>query len=272
MNNLFSVKDKVVVITGGTGVLGSEMARSLASQGAKVAVLGRNEKKKDQVVAEITSAGGKALGVICDVLSKESLVAAKNAILKEYGTIDVLISGAGGNSKNATTSPELSLFDLPEGDLNWVMELNFLGTLLPIQVFSEIFVEKKEGVILNVSSMASMRPLTNVLGYASAKAAINNLTQWLAVHFNKHYSKDIRVNAIAPGFFLTEQNRFLLTEENTGELTARGQTIIDHTPMNRFGEPADLNGTVTWLISPASKFVTGTVIPVDGGFSAFSGV
>ena len=272
MQDMFNVRDKVVVITGGTGVLGSEMARGLAAYGAKLAILGRNPAKRDKVVAEIEAAGGEAIGVICDVLDKDSLIEARQSIVEHYGTIDILINGAGGNSKNATTSPELSFFDLPEDDLNWVMQLNFLGTLLPIQVFGEVMAEKEKGVILNVSSMASMRPLTNVVGYAAAKAAINNFTQWLAVHFNKHYAKDIRVNAIAPGFFLTEQNRFLLTDEQTGALTPRGNTILEHTPMGRFGEPADLVGTVLWLVSDASKFVTGTVVAVDGGFAAFSGV
>lgn len=272
MHDIFNVRDKVVVITGGTGVLGSEMARSIARCGAKVVVLGRDPKKRDDVIGEIKAAQGEATGILCDVLDKNALVKARSKIVERYGTIDVLINGAGGNRKDATTSSDLSFFDLPEEALKWVMDLNFFGTLLPIQVFGDIFVQEKQGVILNVSSMASIQPLTNVVGYSGAKAAINNFTQWLAVHFNLHYSPQIRVNAIAPGFFLTEQNRFLLTEEKTGDLTARGRTILGHTPMNRFGEPEDLIGTVMWLISDASKFVTGTVIPVDGGFSAFAGV
>ncbi len=272
MQDIYNIRDKVVVITGGTGVLGSAMARSIARQGAKVVVLGRDAEKRDSVIGEIKAEQGEAIGLLCDVLDRDALLQAREEIIEHYGTIDVLINGAGGNRKNATTSPELSFFDLPEEALKWVMDLNFLGTLLPTQVFGEVFVQQKRGVVLNVSSMASIQPLTNVVGYSAAKAAINNFTQWLAVHFNLNYSPQIRVNAIAPGFFLTEQNRFLLTEEATGDLTARGRTIIEHTPMNRFGEPKDLIGTVIWLISDASEFVTGTVIPVDGGFAAFAGV
>lgn len=272
MQNLFNLESKVAVVTGGTGVLGNELSQGLAAAGAKVAVLGRNQERMDAVVGAIRQSGGDALGVICDVLDRDSLVQARQEILEQYGTIDILLNGAGGNRKSATTSPDLSFFDLPEADLDWVMRLNFMGTLLPSQIFGEVFAEKKAGVILNISSMASLQPLTNVVGYAAAKAAINNFTQWLAVHFNKHYSSNIRVNAMAPGFFLTEQNRFLLTQEGTGGLTARGKTILEHTPMGRFGEPSDLVGTVIWLVSDASKFVTGIVVPVDGGFSAFSGV
>ena len=272
MKNLFDLKNKVVVVTGGTGVLGSELSRGLAAAGAKVAVLGRNQERRDTVVAAIREEGGEAIGILCDVLDRESLIQARTEILRQFGTIDILVNGAGGNRKSATTSPDLSFFDLPEGDLDWVMRLNFMGTLLPSQIFGEIFAEKKAGVILNISSMASLQPLTNVVGYAAAKAAINNFTQWLAVHFNKNHSTNIRVNALAPGFFLTEQNRFLLTDEKSGDLTARGRTILEHTPMERFGEPSDLVGTVIWLVSDASEFVTGIVVPVDGGFSAFSGV
>lgn len=272
MQDSFNLQGKVAVVTGGTGVLGSELSRGLAKVGAKVVILGRNQERRDAVVADIRKAGGEGTGILCDVLDRANLLQARQEILDQYGTIDILINGAGGNSKSATTSPDLSFFDLPEGDLDWVMRLNFMGTLLPTQIFGEVFAEKEAGVMLNISSMASLQPLTNVVGYAAAKAAINNLTQWLAVHFNKHYSKSIRVNAIAPGFFLTEQNRFLLTEEKTGELTARGRTILEHTPMGRFGEPSDLVDTMIWLVSDASRFVNGIVVPVDGGFSAFSGV
>mgnify|MGYP000876381468 FL=1 len=272
MQEMFNLRDKIVVITGGTGVLGSELSRGLARAGAKVAVLGRDAAKRDGVVSGIRQEQGEAIGVLCDVLSRDDLIRAREEVVARYGTIDILVNGAGGNSKPATTSPDLSFFDLSEGDLDWVVRLNFMGTLLPTQIFGQVFAEKKAGVILNISSMASLQPLTNVVGYGAAKAAINNLTQWLAVHFNKHYSTNIRVNAMAPGFFLTQQNRLLLTEEKTGELTDRGQTILEHTPMGRFGEPSDLVGTAIWLVSDASRFVTGTVVPVDGGFSAFSGV
>lgn len=272
MQGLFDLSGKVVVITGGTGVLGSELSRGLAAAGAKVAVLGRDAEKRNRVVTAIQEGKGDAVGISCDVSDRDHLLNAREEVLAKYGTIDILVNGAGGNSPSATTSPSLSFFELPEGDLDWVMRLNFMGTLLPTQIFGEIFAEKKKGVILNISSMASLQPLTNVVGYGAAKAAVNNLTQWLAVHFNKHYSKNIRVNAMAPGFFLTEQNRFLVTDEKTGGFTDRGRTIIEHTPMDRFGEPSDLVGTAIWLVSDASRFVTGVVVPVDGGFSAFSGV
>ncbi|MEA3225706.1 MAG: SDR family oxidoreductase, partial [Planctomycetota bacterium] len=186
--------------------------------------------------------------------------------------IDVLINGAGGNKKEATTSPDMPFFDLPKDAVRFVFDLNFLGTLLPSQVFGKEMAENGAGIILNVSSMCAFSPLTKVAAYSAAKAAVSNFTQWLAVHICQNYSKDVRVNAIAPGFFLTEQNRFLLTDEKTGDLTDRGQTIVDHTPMGKFGQAEDLVGTVTWLLSDAAKFVTGIVVPIDGGFSAFSGV
>lgn len=272
MEHLFNIKDKVVVITGGTGVLGAAMAKGLARLGAKLVVIGRSVEKIDLLVEEVRRDQGTIVGIQADVLDKESLFRAKDAILKEYGTMDVLINGAGGNRKGATTSADLSFFDLPEAELDQVFKLNVLGSILPSQVFGEVMRNKNKGVILNVSSMAAIQPLTNVVGYGAAKAAINNLTQWLSVHMNLNYSPQIRVNAIAPGFFLTEQNRFLLTEEKDGSLTKRGQTILAHTPMGRYGEPNDLLGTIVWLISDASSFVTGIVVPVDGGFSAFSGV
>jgi NAD(P)-dependent dehydrogenase (short-subunit alcohol dehydrogenase family) len=270
MQGLFDLSGKVVAITGGAGILGSELSRGLAKAGAKIAVLDRNPA--DELVAEIKEARGDAVSIPFDALDRESLLQAREEILAKYGTIDILVNGVGGNSPSATTSPKLSFFDLPEQDLDNVVRLNFMGTLLPSQVFGEILAEKKEGVILNISSMAAIRPLTNVVGYGGAKAAVSNFTQWLAVHLNKHYSANIRVNAMAPGFFLTKQNRFLLTEEKTGDLTARGRTILEHTPMGRFGEPSDLVGTAIWLVSDASRFVTGIVVPVDGGFAAFSGV
>lgn len=270
MQGLFDLNGKIVVITGGTGVLGSELARGLARAGARVAIMGRSGA--DELVAEIKQEKGDAISIVCDALDREGLLRARKEILAQYGSIDILVNGVGGNSPSATTSANLSFFDLPEKDLDNVMRLNFMGALLPSQIFGEILAEKKEGVILNITSMAAIRPLTNVVGYGSAKAAVSNFTQWLAVHLNKHYSANIRVNAMAPGFFLTHQNRFLLTDERTGDLTARGRTILDHTPMGRFGEPSDLVGTAIWLVSDASKFVTGIVVPVDGGFSAFSGV
>ncbi len=215
---------------------------------------------------------GEAVVVYGDVLKPDTLEQARQVILDSFGGIDGLVNAAGGNKPEATTSPERSFFDLPEEALRFVVELNLLGTILPSQVFGKHMAEKGEGVILNVSSMNALRPLTRVLGYSAAKAGVTNFTQWLAVHLAQEYSPRIRVNAIAPGFFLTEQNRYLLLDRETGELTKRGQAIISHTPMARFGQPEDLFGAVFWLLSPASAFVTGIVVPVDGGFSAFSGV
>ena len=245
MSDLFDLKDKTIVITGGGGVLCSTMATELAKAGARVAVLDLLEAAAAKIAKKINA---------------------------EFGKIDILINGAGGNKKEATTSPDLSFFDLPSEALQFVFNLNFIGTLLPCQVFGKEMAESGGGIILNISSMCAFSPLTKIPGYSAAKAAVSNFTQWLAVHVCQNYSKDVRVNAIAPGFFLTEQNRFLLTDEKTGELTARGKTIIDHTPMGRFGQPEELIGTVMWLLSDAAKFVTGIVVPVDGGFSAFSGV
>ncbi len=272
MEELFDIKGKTIVITGAGGVLCGTMAKALAKAGAKIAVLDVVETAANKVGDEIKSSDGTALAVTCDVLDKKSLAAAHEKINAELGPIDALINGAGGNKKQATTSPELSFFDLPGDAVRFVFDLNFLGTLLPTQVFGRQMAERDAGVILNISSMNAFRPLTKIPAYSAAKAAISNFTQWLAVHVCQNYSKDIRVNAIAPGFFLTEQNRFLLTDEKTGELTARGKTIIEHTPMGRFGEAQELVGTVMWLLSDAAKFVTGVVVPVDGGFSAFSGV
>jgi len=272
MEELFDIKGKVIVITGGGGVLCGTMAKAFGDAGAKIAVLDLIETAAEKIADEIKSNGGRAVAVKCDVLDKKSLVGAHEKITSELGKIDILINGAGGNKKEATTSPDLSFFDLPSEAVRFVFELNFIGTLLPSQVFGREMAKNGGGIILNVSSMCAFSPLTKVPAYSAAKAAVSNFTQWLAVHVCQNYSKDIRVNAIAPGFFLTEQNRFLLTDEKTGELTARGSTIIDHTPMGRFGEPEELIGTVMWLISDGAKFVTGVVVPVDGGFSAFSGV
>jgi NAD(P)-dependent dehydrogenase (short-subunit alcohol dehydrogenase family) len=272
MNNLFDVKGKVIAITGGGGILCGEMARALGQAGAKIAVLDLVEAAATRVAEEIKAKGGTAIGVTCNVLDKPSIEQAHKKVLAQFGRVDVLINGAGGNKKEATTSPEQPFFDLPAEAVRFVFDLNFLGTLLPTQVFGKAMAERGSGVILNVSSMNAIRPLTKIPAYSAAKAAVSNFTQWLAVHMCQNYSKEIRVNAIAPGFFLTEQNRFLLTEEKTGNLTPRGKTVTEHTPMARFGQPNELIGTVIWLLSDASKFVTGITVPVDGGFSAFSGV
>ena len=207
----------------------------------------------------------------CNVLDRESIEAACRQVEEALGPIDILVNGAGGNKKEATTSDDLSFFDIPADALRFVIDLNLLGSVLPSQVFGRRMAERDEGVILNISSMNSFRPLTKIIGYSAAKAAINNFTQWLAVHMAQNYSKRVRVNAIAPGFFETAQNKFLLREDD-GNLTPRGRQIVDHTPMGRYGEPEDLIGTLLWLVSPASQFVSGIVVPVDGGFSAFSGV
>lgn len=272
LEQLFSLDGKVAVVTGGGGVLCSTLSRALADVGVKVAVLDIVPAAAEAVVAEIQAAGGEALAVTCDVLDKASVQAAADIVLTSFGKVDILINGAGGNRPQATTSLETSFFDLPADAVQWVFNLNFIGTLLPSQVFGKLMAEQGEGVILNISSMNAFRPLTRIPAYSGAKAAVSNFTQWLAVHMNQEYSPNIRVNALAPGFFLTEQNRFLLTDEGTGELTPRGQTIIDHTPMGHFGAPEDLISTTLWLLSDGASFVTGIIVPVDGGFSAFSGV
>jgi len=207
-----------------------------------------------------------------DVLDADSLRRAADTVLGRFGRIDGLVNAAGGNRPEATTGPDRSFFDLPPDALEWVLDLNLLGTILPCQIFGRRMAEQGEGVVLNISSMNAMRPLTRIPAYSAAKAAVSNFTQWLAAHMAQQYSPRIRVNAIAPGFFLTRQNRFLLTDEQTGDLTPRGRSILAHTPMGRFGEPEDLFGAVLWLLSPASAFVTGVVVPVDGGFAAYSGV
>lgn len=269
---LFGLQGKVVVITGGAGVLCSTIAQGLARLGARIAVLDLSFDGAQKVADQITAEGGEAIAVLCNVLDKPSIELAAKAVMDKFGRVDVLINGAGGNKKQATTGVDLSFFDIPADAVQWVFNLNIIGTYLPTQVFGKYIVEQGKGDILNISSMNSFRPLTRVSAYSAAKAGVSNFTQWLAVHMAHEYSPQIRVNAIAPGFFLTDQNRFLLTSEQTGELTARGQSIISHTPMKRFGDPVDLVGTVIWLLSPASGFVTGTIIPIDGGFSAFSGV
>lgn len=271
-NELFELRDKVAVITGGGGVLCGAIAAALSEMGVKVAILDVNEKAARDAAQRIEKEHGEAIGLKADVLSRDSLEDGLKSVLSRFKRIDFLINGAGGNKKEATTTDELKFFDLPPDAIRWVFDLNFLGTFLPCQVFGREMVRQKTGVILNISSMNAFRPLTRIPAYSAAKAAVSNFTQWLSVHMAQNYSKQIRVNAIAPGFFLTEQNRFLLMDEKTKKLTARGETIIAHTPMGRFGEAEDLIGTVIWLLSDASIFVHGIVVPVDGGFSAYSGV
>ncbi|MGC8779949.1 MAG: SDR family oxidoreductase [Anaerolineae bacterium] len=272
----YNLAGHTVAITGGAGILGGEMACALVGCGANVAILDRDPALADRLIKRIQMIDkpgiGKVVVVYADVLKRETLVKAEEVIRGELGAVDILINAAGGNKPAATTGADLSFFDVPEDALRFVFDLNLLGTVMPCQVFGRGMAERGEGVILNISSMAAMRPLTRVVAYSAAKAGVSNFTQWLAVYMAQEYSPRIRVNALAPGFFLTEQNRYLLTDKETGELTPRGKAIIAHTPMGRFGAPEDLIGAVLWLVSPASSFVTGAVIPIDGGFSAFSGV
>lgn len=271
LDNLFGIKGKVAVVTGGTGVLGSEMCRALSQAGAKVVILGRRKDAADALASEIRKSGGEALGVSADVLHSQQLVAAREEILKQFGSLDILVNGAGGNMPGATIPPDKSFMDLAMDDFRKVVDLNLSGSVLPSQVFGEAMIKTKKGVIINISSMSAFRPLTRIIGYSAAKASINNFTQWLAVEMAKKFGEGIRVNAIAPGFFLTEQNRNLLTQAD-GSLTDRGKSIVNSTPFGRFGEPGELSGALIWLCSDASKFVSGIVVPVDGAFSAFAGV
>jgi len=263
---------QTVAITGGTGVLGGEMACALACLGANVAMLDRNVAHAAALMERMGPHASRATVIETDVLDRASLERALDLLVQRFGRVDALINAAGGNHPKATTGASASFFDLPPDALRWVFDLNLIGTILPSQVFGRAMAADGAGTILNVSSMNAFRPLTRIAAYSAAKAGVSNFTQWLAVHMAREYSPRIRVNAIAPGFFLTDQNRFLLTDETTGELTDRGRTIIGHTPMGRFGQPEDLLGAVLWLLSPASAFVTGIIVPIDGGFSAFSGV
>jgi NAD(P)-dependent dehydrogenase (short-subunit alcohol dehydrogenase family) len=272
LTELYDLSGKTAVVTGGAGVLGGEMAAALTGCGANVAILDRVTSLNDRLKRSLNEGAGCYRLFEGDVLDPARLAGSVEAVEEALGPVDILINAAGGNHPKATTGPDAAFFDLPQKALQFVFDLNIVGTILPCQAFGRGMAARGAGVILNVSSMNAFTPLTRIPAYSAAKAGVSNFTQWLAVHMAQEYSPAIRVNAIAPGFFLTEQNRFLLTDEASGALTARGQTIIDHTPMGRFGNPEDLLGTVLWLLSPASSFVTGTVIPVDGGFSAFSGV
>jgi NAD(P)-dependent dehydrogenase (short-subunit alcohol dehydrogenase family) len=269
---LFDLHGRTALVTGGSGVLGSVMARGLAQAGARVAVLGRREEPALAVAATIRAAGGEAIGVAADVLDRTALERANETITATLGPADILINGAGGNQPQATTGPDRSFFHLELAAIRHAFDANVTGAIVCSQVFGRVMAERRQGCIINVASMAGIRPLTRVVTYSTAKAALINFTQWLAVHMAQEYSPHIRVNAIAPGFFLTEQNRYLLVDNQSGSWTARGSAIVKHTPMGRLGAPEDLIGTLIWLASPASAFVTGAVIPVDGGFSSFSGV
>lgn len=267
----FRLDGKVCVLTGGTGVLGSVMARGLAAAGARVAVLGRRRDKAEEVAEAARALGGEAVATPADVLDQGALEAVRGGLLERWGRVDLLVNAAGGNLPGATLTPEQTFFDLAPDAMRGVMELNFFGSFLPSQVFAKAMVDGGGGAIVNVSSMAAIQSITRVAGYSAAKAAIDNLTRWLAMTLAKQHGERLRVNAIAPGFFVAEQNRRLLMNDD-GSLTARGQAIIDKTPMGRFGEPEELLGALLWLLSDASRFVTGTVVPIDGGFSIYSGV
>jgi NAD(P)-dependent dehydrogenase (short-subunit alcohol dehydrogenase family) len=270
-NNLFDISQKVIVVTGGAGVLGGAMATMLIEQGAKIVILSRRQSSIDEKLKELHAINENAIGFSCDVTSQEQLQEANAKILDKWGRIDVLINAAGGNIPGATVGPEQTVFDVSEDALRKVLDLNLMGSVLPTLVFGKAMAEQKSGSIINISSMAATQSITRVLGYSIAKAGIDMFTKWMATEMAHKFGDGLRVNAIAPGFFIGEQNRRLLTNED-GSLTDRGNTIIQNTPMQRFGEAEELNGAVLYLCSEASRFVTGTIIPVDGGFSSFSGV
>lgn len=271
MNRLFDLSGKTAVITGGTGVLGSAMAKGLAEAGTNTVVIGRRKESGDEFVNSMQTLGYKARFVQADVLDPVQLLKAKEKILADFGTIDILVNAAGGNLPGAVIMPEQDFFDLNMEEFQKVVALNLNGTVLPTKVFCDVMTKQKKGVIINIASMASFRPITRVVGYSAAKAAVDNFTQWLAVEMAKKFGEGIRVNAIAPGFFITEQNRKLLTNPD-GTYTLRGESAIRQTPFGRFGLPEELIGTLIWLCSDASKFVTGITVPVDGGFNVFCGV
>ncbi len=271
LKSIFSLENKVAVITGGSGILGTEMAKGLLHSGAKVAILGTNDEKLKHKVEELKSISVEVIGLKCDVLNEENIRDVNEKVINRFSRIDILINAAGGHLAGAVIGVNQNIFDLNINDLNKVTNLNLNGTILPTLIFSKSMADQKKGSIINISSMASYRAITRVVGYSAAKAAIDNFTRWMAVEMALKFGNEIRVNAIAPGFLITEQNRALLTNPD-GSLTARGKTILEITPFKRFGEPNELIGAILWLASDASKFVTGTIIPIDGGFSAFSGV
>ncbi len=270
MKEQFSLHGKVIVVTGATGVLGNSFIQGIADAGGIVGILGRNEKVAEQRALSIINKGGKAIALKADVLKQDELLAAKDKLLKEFGKIDGLVNGAGGNRPEGVLQPGSNIFEMNVEGMKDVMNVNLWGTLLPTQVFGPSLVQTK-GCIVNISSMSAQKAITRVLGYSLAKAAVECYTKWFAIELANRYGDAIRMNAIAPGFFLTEQNRSLLTNENGG-YTERGEKVIRQTPFQRFGNPDELTGCLIWLLSDASKFVTGTVINIDGGFSVYSGV
>jgi NAD(P)-dependent dehydrogenase (short-subunit alcohol dehydrogenase family) len=271
ITGMFDLTGKVAIVTGGNGVLGGAMAKGLAKAGAKVGILGRRKEACDKIVSQIEAAGGEAMTVVADVLSEDQLVASREAVLAQWDTVDILVNCAGGNLEGATISTDKDIFSLDLEDIRKVVDLNYFGTVTPTQVFSKVFVDNKKGVIVNISSIAASKVISRVMGYSNSKAAIDNYTKWMAVEMATKFGAGIRVNAIAPGFFIGEQNRNLLLNDD-GSYTDRGAAIVKHTPMGRFGEADELVGTLIWLCSDAAKFVTGVVVPVDGGFSAWSGI
>lgn len=269
MDSIFNLKGKIALITGGAGVLGSNFANVLAKQGVIVGIVSQSLEKAEKAAKNIEENGGQAFAIQANVLHKEELEKARNFIVEKYGRLDILINAAGGNMPGATIGPDQAIYEMNTEDLQKVVDLNIIGTMLPSQVFAEIFTKQKTGIIINISSAAAQRPLTRVVGYSASKAAIDNFTKWMAVELAQKYGEGIRVNAISPGFFIGEQNRnLLLTPE--GKLTPRGEKIIEHTPMGRFGTPEDIDGSLLYLCSDLSKFVTGTTLNIDGGFAATS--
>lgn len=272
--DLFSLKGKVAVVAGGAGVLGSAIAEGLAAAGATVALTNRARARASEIADRIRDAGWHAHGYVMDATHRESIQDCCDEILRDHGQVDILVNAVGGNQKAATTTPEHPFFDLDAAVLREVIDLNlFAGAISPAMVFGKAMSGNADGgSIINISSMTADRPLTRIVGYSASKAAVDNFTKWLAVYLAREISPALRVNAIAPGFFLTDQNRFLLLDSESGEPTARGRAIIDHTPMGRYGDPEDVVGAVLYLASDASRFVTGTIMAIDGGFSSFSGV
>ncbi len=271
MKNLFDLSDKVAVITGGGGVLGGSMAAYLAMQGVKIAILDLRLEQAELRAEELRQLGGVSLALESNVLDEAQLTSVCEQVVQQWGKIDILINAAGGNMPGATIGPDQTIFDLSIDSFKKVSELNLTGSVIPSIIFGKQMTKQQAGVIINISSMTAQRVITRVVGYSAAKSAIDNFTKWMAVEMARKFGEGIRVNAIAPGFFIGDQNRKLLLNED-GSLTQRGETIIAHTPMGRFGEAEELNGTIHWLCSEASKFITGVVVPIDGGFSVFSGV
>ena len=267
----FDISGQVAVITGAGGIICGVMAKEMAKKGVKVALLDLFVENAQKIADEINAAGGEAVAVKANVLDRESLEQARQTVVDRFGRVDILINGAGGNKKEATVSPELDFFHLNVDAFKWVFDLNVTGAVLTTMVFGELLAKQGTGNVINIASMATYHPLTNTVAYCGAKAAVANFTEWMATHFNQNYSKRIRVNAIAPGFLLTTQNRFLMQKED-GTPTDRGQRVLNKTPMGRYGEPEEMAGPVIWLCSEAASFVNGAVIPVDGGFSAFWGI